>query len=198
LDDVNATPTTLALEELALTLAKTSIHTAQQLIFILIAALEDYQPELSSGNKNSSSNIVRFFRCARMLKNINQMVIFRNVSVSSNVTSITNPMLLEDNETRKSGFLLYKRVYRKSRFVSKSWKRRYFSVHYRVLSCYRNVDDQEPLRSILLPGCILEFDAPDSKYHYQFSLYNKTTYLRFNLRAPDEESYNGWIEYLQR
>ncbi|CAK9252178.1 unnamed protein product [Sphagnum jensenii] len=210
LDDTTASSITSALENLALTLVKTSIHTAQQLNFILIAALEDYQPEDSLGIKNSNANINRFFRCARLLKRIEQMVVFRQLVSSVRDSYLSNnqvlqgfgsndsPLTKDDSEIRQSGFLLYKRVTRKSMFSSKPWKRRFFSVHYRVLSCYRNADDDDPLRSILLPGCVLDKQPIDIHYSWGLSLYNKTTYIRFNLRALDQASYNSWVAFLER
>lgn len=192
------------MEDLLLTLSKTSMHTAQQLHFILLAALEDNQPENADGLINPTKNISRYFRCARMLKRIEQIVIFRKVvSVQQSIeedklNKPDDPLIPDSSEFRKAGFLLYKRVERKSMFASKPWKQRHFSVHYRVLSCRRNADDREPLRSVYLPGCVLITDLPESKYKFAFTLHSKTTNIKFQLRASDEESYKEWISFLTR
>ena len=75
---------------------------------------------------------------------------------------------------------------------------RFFSVHHRVLACYRYADDLDPLRAILLPGCTLSLNPSGTKYNYSFSIYNHTSYMKFQLRAADEDSYNSWVNYLQR
>jgi hypothetical protein len=139
-----------------------------------------------------------------MLKRIEQIVIFRKVvSVQQSIeedklNKPDDPLIPDSSEFRKAGFLLYKRVERKSMFASKPWKRRFFSVHYRVLSCYRNADDREPLRSIFLPGCVLLTDLPESKYSFAFTLHSKTSDIKFQLRASDEESYKDWISFIKR
>lgn len=204
LDDSASYLSVYAMEDLLLTLSKTSMHTAQQLHFILLAALEDNQPENADGAANKTKNISRYFRCARMLKRVEQIVIFRKVvSVQQSIeedklNKPDDPLLPDTSEFVKKGFLLYKRVTRKSMFMAKPWKRRYFSVHYRVLSCYRNADDREPLRSIFLPGCVLLTDLPDSKYEFAFTLHSKTTDIKFQLRAGDEVTYKEWIDFIRR
>ena len=75
---------------------------------------------------------------------------------------------------------------------------RFFSVHHRVLACYRYADDLDPLRAILLPGCTLTLSPAGAKYNYSFSIYNHTSFVKFQLRAADEDSYNSWVNYLQR
>lgn len=220
-DDTVSTACVQAFEELALSFAKVSMHTAQQLCFILFAAIEDYQPEDDDGNKNAHFNFNRFLRCARLLKRIEQIVIFRSASPTAAVTNTTNavgngstaaitnngnkgadktvvsPNDIDLTENKKSGFLLYKRVKRKNNYSTKPWKRRFFSIKHRILSCYRNADDREPLRSIYLMGCTLVANPPESKYNYTFHLYNKMSYIKFQLRAADEESFNSWINFLQ-
>lgn len=224
-DETVSTACIHAFEELTLSFAKVSMHTAQQLCFILYAAIEDYQPEDDDGNKNPNFNFNRFLRCARLLKRIEQMVIFRDVSPTAAVISnpddhatngssipaastikgeqivdktiVSTTDIIDISENKKSGFLLYKRVKRKNKYSTKPWKRRFFSIKHRILSCYRNADDREPLRSIYLMGCTLIANPQESKYNYTFHLYNKTSYIKFQLRAADEESFNGWISFIQ-
>ena len=207
-------------EELALSLARTSMHTAQQLSYIFIAAIEDYQPENANGEKNPQFNLNRYLRCAKLLKLIEQIVVFRKVSTynesskpnTTGTTATNTPNSLptsptrtnasiandDNSDQRKSGFLLYKRVKRKNNFSTKPWKRRFFSVKHRVLLCYRNADDREPLRSILLSDCVLVPNPPESKYNYAFTLYNKISYIKFQLRAADEDSFNSWIHFIKQ
>ena len=142
--DENITPQCMdAFQDLALSLAKTSMHTAQQLSYGLVAAIEDYQPENADGVKNEQYNFQRYLRCAKLLKLIEQVVVFRKTSeypihVTSAITNTDSKLAQQENdEFRKSGFLLYKRVKRKDNFHTKPWKRRFFAITHRVLLCYR-------------------------------------------------------------
>lgn len=46
-----------------------------QLNWILLAAMEDYQPEDAAGNTNPNRNPVFYTRCARMLQNIERCIV---------------------------------------------------------------------------------------------------------------------------
>jgi phosphatidylinositol 4-kinase B len=65
-----------SLERFAVLVSEASVHTALQLSFILVAAMEDYQPEGKNGVKNPKGNPTLFFRCARLLQNVERAVIF--------------------------------------------------------------------------------------------------------------------------
>lgn len=57
-----------ALEKFALVVCQSSLHVALQLNWILLAAMEDYQPEDADGYWNPNSNPVYYTRCARLLQ----------------------------------------------------------------------------------------------------------------------------------
>lgn len=213
------------LEYLAVALSQSSMHTALQLNYILIAALEDYQKELSSGEENPSSNFIRYFRCARMLHNLERAVIFGSPILTSEEKQKlaqktqashekiarlyelemqerlkelvpTNSLFISNG---KSGVLMFKRNVKKDFLTTKSWKARYFQIQHRILFCYRNEQEKEPLRSLLLEDCIIEDqDTKNNKYKYVFSIYNKTTNTRFLLRALDLPAFVEWKHCLQR
>eukprot|EP01035_Chromulina_nebulosa_P010446 gene10446-14035_t len=64
------------LSKFALILSQISTHTALQLTFMLIAYLEDYQPENSDGLLNPNRNAVLFSRCAKLLQDVERAVIY--------------------------------------------------------------------------------------------------------------------------
>lgn len=76
--------TSQSLERLLVVLCQQSIHIALQLCFILIAYMEDYQPENANGTINSNSNLKYFFRCARLLQNVERAVVFGSSTSTSN------------------------------------------------------------------------------------------------------------------
>jgi hypothetical protein len=51
-----------------------SLHVALQLNWILVAALEDYQPELVGGDPNPKANPTYFKRCIKLLQNVERIV----------------------------------------------------------------------------------------------------------------------------
>ena len=65
-----------AMERVLLTLAQVSVHAAMRLVFILSAAMEDYQPENSSGEPNYSKDDDLFYRCARIVQNVERSAIY--------------------------------------------------------------------------------------------------------------------------
>lgn len=75
-DGAEFAATSIAFEHLALVLCQSSIHIALQLYFIFVAAMEDYQPENSNGMENPNANTARFYRCARLLHNVERVVVF--------------------------------------------------------------------------------------------------------------------------
>ena len=70
------------LSKFALILSQISTHTALQLTFMLIAYLEDYQPENSDGLVNPYRNAVLFSRCAKLLQ-------VKHTQISSEQSHIT-------------------------------------------------------------------------------------------------------------
>lgn len=75
--------TAQSLERFAVVLSQTSIHTALQLCFIFIAAMEDNQPEKPDGNKNQDANIEKYYRCAGLLQNIQRAVIYGSPTLTA-------------------------------------------------------------------------------------------------------------------
>ena len=65
-----------AMERVLLTLAQVSVHAAMRIVFILSAAMEDYQPENSDGTANSKRNDALFYRCARLIQNVERSAIY--------------------------------------------------------------------------------------------------------------------------
>lgn len=65
-----------ALEKFGFAVSQTSLHTALQLSFYLRAAMEDYQPEDANEMPNPAANHVLFYRCARLLQNMERAVVF--------------------------------------------------------------------------------------------------------------------------
>ena len=64
------------LEQLALIISQHSIHFALQLNWILVAAIEDYQPETPSGETNPKFNALYYSRCIKLLSNIERCVVY--------------------------------------------------------------------------------------------------------------------------
>ncbi len=56
------------LERFALIIAQQSLHFALQLNWILQGAIEDYQPELPSGQRNPQSNPLFYVRCCPLVQ----------------------------------------------------------------------------------------------------------------------------------
>lgn len=73
-----------SLERLAIVLCQTSIHTALQLCFMFIAAMEDYQPENADGSANPNANLEYYLRCSRLLRDVECAVVFGSPSLSPN------------------------------------------------------------------------------------------------------------------
>ena len=225
LDAVSGSKSTQALEYLAIALAQTSMHTALQLNFIILAAMEDYQPETTRGMPNPNANPDRYLRCARILQNIERAVVYGTVVLTgeeehalASRANLTKDKITElyDHEryerakrlspivnssqklsSNKSGILMFKRLERKSSTSRKVWKRRYFTVHQRVLFCYKNDQSNVPLRSLPLADCIVE-QADSAKYSYSFSVICRSTGARFQLRAVDQTSFQEWMAFFQK
>lgn len=196
-----------ALERFAFTVAQTSMHTALQLAFYLRAAMEDYQPELGSELPNPASNPELFYRCARLLQNVQRAVVYCGGSQKvdeASVKAILSANKLnglvdtadKDASIRK-GYLLFKRNTRKSTLSSKPWKPRYFRIEQQVLFCLRSEKDTVALRAMPLVGSTVVLSPPGSKYPHSFEVINATNTMRFRLRAEDEKTYKTWTDSLK-
>lgn len=212
-------------ELLLISLCQTSMHIALQLYFILLAAIEDYEPEDSQSMANETANLDRFFRCTRMLNDLERAVIYGTPALTTTEESKLLDHISEDKMTElyegdrvrratalvpkaalqvpgptggstKSGTLLYKRIERKSRFHSKKWKPRFFSVQQRMFNCYHDEGATVPMRAVCLPDSLVEV-SEGSKYEFAFSVTCHLTGNVFQLRAPDQAAFNSWMSVLK-
>ena len=207
------------LEQFSLVIAQQSIHFALQLNWILSGAIEDYQPELPDGTPNPTYNPLYYFRCVKLLTNIERCVVYRTprsqelqrlyekgkitkaemVSLEQadrrftamQITAGTPDKAFEDREIF-GGTLKYKRAVRTSRFKFKRWKTRYFAIEERMLNCY-NTEGGTLIRSMPLEGATVQ--AMSSKYPNMFSVTNRS--FEFRIRGSSEEDRNKWIKMLE-
>eukprot|EP01033_Poteriospumella_lacustris_P003043 gene3043-2228_t len=146
------------LETLAMVICQTSMHCALQFSFMLIAAMEDYQPEIAKNKKNPTANAFYFARCARLLQDVERAVIYGSPNLTRADERIFKARATTGAETSDlrtfkraelahqlsvemphsvdsvlNGLLYFKRVERKSMLHSKTWHQRYFVVDQRVL-----------------------------------------------------------------
>jgi phosphatidylinositol 4-kinase len=223
-----------SLGRLAVVLSQTSIHTALQLCFILIAAMEDNQPEKPDGTINPDGNIIKYFHCARLLQNVQKAVVFGSPTLTaqeeklllSQVSMIqmselkdfekderadqiihlkeylvTNPSTITTANKIDNcifeGYLLYKRLEKKSVLKSKKWTTRFFKIDQKILLCYKEESSKMPTRAISLENCDL-FLVKREKYEFQFELLCKSSGMKYQLRATDQTSFDNWMEALRR
>ena len=206
------------LERFSLVIAQQSIHFALQLNWILSGAIEDYQPELPDGTPNPTYNPLYYFRCVKLLTNIERCVVYRKprsqelqrLYEKGKITKaemhsleqadrrftamqITAAPNADDTKEIFGGTLKYKRAVRTSRFKFKRWKTRYFAIEERMLNCY-NTKDGILIRSMPLEGATAQ-PFTKTKYPYMFSVTNRS--FEFRIRASSEEDRNKWITMLQ-
>lgn len=215
----------VALERLAVVISQVSIHTALQLNFLLLAALEDYESEGPTGMKNPNANLNRYYRCGRILNSIERTVVFGSPVLTKfeesrllshlpsakiaemydlEKTERVLDLVLDDlpevpsphDDPSCSGELLYKRIVRKNAVSTKPWKPRYFAVEQRILFCYHDKENKTPLRSILLPFC--KVGVLENKHPFAFYVENTHTNNKFLLRAKDQEQFDFWVNLLNR
>lgn len=213
-----------ALESLAMLICQSSMHAGLQMIYILVAAMEDYQPENNDGQKNPNANNLLFFRCMRLLHNVERSIVFGSPTMTSSEEAILLEIQasisstshhpqhhghhnieasIKDNEIVKSGELFYKRNERKNIFYAKIWKPRFFVVADGVLLCYHDSkalkDKESPLRAIpLSEECEIRLMQGDSmKYDFEFEIFNASTNFSLHLRAKSQLDYDSWLDALQ-
>lgn len=212
------------LETLAMVICQTSMHCALQFSFMLIAAMEDYQPEIAKNKKNPTANAFYFARCARLLQDVERAVIYGSPNLTRADERIfkaraTTGADTADLRTFKraelahqlsvqmphsvdsvlNGLLYFKRVERKSMLHSKTWHQRYFVVDQRVLLCFNDVDAVTPKRAISLQNCTVVVNETHPKYGDTcFEVVNEANGIRYTLRADDAATRNKWVEFLNR
>mmetsp|Transcript_735 Transcript_735/g.1071 ORF Transcript_735/g.1071 Transcript_735/m.1071 type:complete len:1002 (-) Transcript_735:81-3086(-) len=170
--DVDITST--ALEQFSLVICQQSLHVALQLNWILVAALEDYQPELSDGNKNPKANSTYFKRCIELLQNVERIVALGSPSDDGMLQKgpnkqweliklkldrancvITNASVHSQTSNRTSprGFLWHKQWTHRKGIHNHRWIKRWFSLEDRVLYCYREPHDVDPSQALCFKLC---------------------------------------------
>jgi len=204
-------------ERFALMIAQQSLHFALQLNWILVAAIEDYEPELPTGEPNPEHNAIYYSRCVKLLSNIERCVVYgrpRSIELYRlyergkitkkeyeilehadrrfNAVEITTACKDGDNDLYFSGPLLYKRQIRNGCCKPKPWKTRYFSIQNRMLNCY-NEKGGTLIRSMPLEGAALGDHT--GKYPHMFFVQNRG--FLFVMRATSAEEKEKWLEELR-
>jgi phosphatidylinositol 4-kinase len=208
------------LERFALIIAQQSLHFALQLNWILQGAIEDYQPELPSGQRNPQSNPLFYVRCVKLLGNIERCVVYgrprsmelQRLYEKGNITKREYD-ILEHADRRFNAFqitgdrdeqadgefaslggaLLYKRKVRKSALKFKGWKTRYFVIEQVMLNCY-NQKGKTLVRSMPLEGATVT-SLSSAKYPHMFSVKNRR--FEFVMRAQSEQEKQRWVHALE-
>eukprot|EP01031_Cornospumella_fuschlensis_P034285 gene34285-41498_t len=201
-----------ALEMVAMVISQNSIHAALQLNFLFNAAMEDYQPELANGAKNTACNPFYFSRCARLVQDVERAVIYGSREMANNSEGKIKPNDVKLDQIQRSldsekstqfdgelsGQLFYKRVERKSLFHSKPWKQRYFVVDQRVLLCFKEPHAVNPKRAIPLQNCRVVACDHSLKYgDTLFEIVNEANSTRYLLRASTPQARNKWVRFLE-
>jgi phosphatidylinositol 4-kinase A len=204
------------LERFALVIAQQSLHFALQLNWILQAAIEDYEPELTSGVPNPGYNALYYSRCLLLLQNIERVVVYGrprslelkrlydNGKITKEEYDIMelhdrrfNALQIQQRAVADrvifGGELLYKRKVRTSCYKSKPWKTRYFCIQNSMLNCY-NVKGGKLVRSMPLENAEVG-DEVDGKYPNMFFVSNRGFY--FVIRANSTEDKEKWMAELK-
>jgi hypothetical protein len=208
------------LEQFALMISQQSLHLALQMYWILVASMQDYQPENDEGLPNPTSNPELFIRCATLQNNLERSVVFGSPHCSDLEHQYAAGILTKDQlqdkeiedrklaarqfieEGKKSlesvveGVLWYKRWNRTSRYAPKGWTKRKFRVQNRVLICYSE-DGKRMIRAIpLVHTQTLSVD------HYKFQNYFEVREQKrervWKMRAESPEEMKKWMDCLQK
>jgi hypothetical protein len=200
-------------------ICQVSVHSALLLSFIFYAAMEDYQPEDASGEANLQKDMKLHTHCAHLLTSIEKVVLlgspellklessdsdkdrskleFEEMEAESRIRDSELIVLMENNGTTEesavSGELLYKRVEKKSVFVRKTWKSRFFKIENKVLKCFRDSSGDELLRCIPLQDCTVH-EVHNPNHENCFEVLSPITFTVFKLQAASRESMLKWID----
>ena len=204
------------LERFALVIAQQSLHFALQLNWILQGAIEDYEPELISGEANPGYNPLYYSRCLLLLQNIERVVVYgrprslelRRLFEQGKVTkqeydilelhdrrfnALQIQQLAQSSQVVFGGELLYKRRIRSSCYKPKLWKTRYFCIQNTMLYCYNRKGGQL-LRSMPLENATVG-EEPNGKYPNMFFVENRG--FHFVIRANSAEDKAQWMSELK-
>mmetsp|Transcript_18540 Transcript_18540/g.28020 ORF Transcript_18540/g.28020 Transcript_18540/m.28020 type:complete len:901 (+) Transcript_18540:167-2869(+) len=210
------------LERFSLVVAQQSLHFALQLNWILQGSIQDYEPELPSGEPNPGYNPLYYNRCIILLKNIERVVVYgrprslelRRLYESGKITKeeldilelhdrrfnaiqiqeVSASSAREDTDVALfGGELLYKRKVRTSCFKPKSWKTRYFCIQNTMLHCY-NKQGGKLVRSMPLENAQVG-DVDKGKYRHMFFVENQG--FHFIMRASSSSEKQRWVSKLK-
>lgn len=207
------------LERFALVIAQQSLHFALQLNWILQGAIEDYQPELPDGSVNPDYHPLYYFRCIKLLKNVERCVVYRKprsaeLQALYEKGKISKQEMLqleqadrrfqalqiaemdreEEGKENFGGNLLYKRAIRTACYKPKPWKDRYFAIQENMLNCYSSQDGRL-VRSMPLEGAEVRIIPPnESRYKNMFVVANRS--FEFRMRAANQEDMKKWVKML--
>jgi phosphatidylinositol 4-kinase len=206
------------LERFALVIAQQSLHFALQLHWILQGAIENYQPELPDGSANPDYHPLYYWRCIKLLKNMERCVVYRKprsaelqaLYEKGKITKLEMQQLEQadrrfqafqiagmDSEGEQENFggnLLYKRAVRTACYKPKPWKTRYFAIEENMLNCY-NSQGGRLVRSMPLEGAEVKALAPtEHRYKNMFSVSNRS--FEFRMRASSKEDMAKWVKML--
>lgn len=206
------------LERFALVIAQQSLHFALQLNWILQGAIEDYEPELVSGEPNPGYNPLYYSRCIKLLQNIERVVVygrprsmelqklFEEGKITKEEYEILelhdrrfNALQIQQQEDLNKkqcfgGELLYKRKIRTSCFKPKPWKTRYFKIQDNMLNCY-NTEEGQLVRSMPLENANVGEES-NGKYPNMFFVENRG--FHFVIRAKSAEDKTAWMTELNK
>jgi phosphatidylinositol 4-kinase len=203
------------LERFALVIAQQSLHFALQLNWILQGAIEDYEPELPSGERNPGYNPLYYSRCILLLQNIERVVVygrprsiqlqrlFEKGKITKQEYEILelhdrryNALQIQEKEIKDTvvfgGALMYKRKIRTSCFKTKPWKTRYFCIQNTILFCY-NEKGGKLVRSMPLENA--KVGIPED-HKYKYTLFVENRGFHYVLRAKSKENQEEWMTEL--
>jgi len=206
------------LERFALIISQHSLHFALQLNWILIGAIEDYQPETKDGQPNPTCNVLYYTRCVKLLSKLERCVVYGRPRAAAlqrlyEQGKITrkeyelmeladrrfNAAQIMDAETDElsgrvpfGGWLLYKRWTRDTWHRRKQWKKRYFTVSDQILYCHGDTE-KGLLRAMPLEKAQVVIVM--GKYPHMFEVSNQ--YYLFKLRASSKEELERWMKLLR-
>ena len=214
------------LERFALVVAQHSLHFALELNWILQGALADYQPELPDGSPNKQSNALYYSRCVKLLRNIEQCIVYgsprthelKQLYENNEISKDEYDLLLEADKkfqatlitsskgeapqqnltlTRRFyGTLLYKRQKRMAAYKPKPWKPRYFLLSERMLYCY-NKKGGTMNRAMPLEGATIKvLNKNTDGVKYPHMFQVSNASFKFRMRASSEQERDEWVKQL--
>lgn len=207
------------LEQFALLIAQQSLHFALNMYWILVAALQDYQPEDDEGMPNPTFNAELYVRCAALQQNLEKAVVFGSPRcaeyeqqfLKGQITKVQLQDLEikdrgeaaasfvkggEDQTSKMGGTLMFKRWVRTSRFAPKGWSKKRFEIRHRILICY-DVNGSTMLRALPLAHAEVKTDIENAKYEHYFEVQEKSRARVWKLRASSQYELKMWVDLIR-